>query len=296
MNPIWSKGYGALTHTPKRYWSEMGAEDRRSFEYVRDMVLAIDRRLPHGQVMFLNLKIASSPDNNDVSTLLRLLPKLADRQLVLISSDGDNAIPSSVEGHEELLDHPHLLTWYTQNYDGSLTHEKLKPIPIGFDLHTLCTDFSEMQTIRDRFYKEERTGVVLDNLSISNADRAQVAITAARTKQITRLTRLPQTALWQLYCRFQYGISPSGNGLDCHRTWEMLFFGMIPIVKTSSLDVLYKDLPVVILQRWDELLDIEQVLAAWSIPQRPATTGRPFWDARHWIDDGLYQPLSSDTG
>lgn len=296
MIPIWSKGYGALTHTPKRYWSDMGAEDPRSFEYVRDMVLAIDRQLPRGQTMFLNLKIASSPDNNDVSRLVRLLPRLADRKLVLISSDGDNAIPSSVEGHEKLLDHRHLLTWYTQNYDGSVIHEKLKPIPIGFDLHTGCNDFGAMQAVKDRFCKKERTGVVLDNLSGSNADRRQVAAIAAGTKQITRLTRLPQTALWQLYCQFEYGISPAGNGLDCHRTWEMLFFGMTPIVKTSSLDVLYEGLPVVILQRWEELRDIGQLLAAQPRPERAATTRRAFWDARHWIDHTLVKPLSGDSG
>ena len=41
----------------------------------------------------------------------------------------------------------------------------------------------------------------------------------------------------------------------------MLYFGMIPIVKTSSLDPLYKDLPVLILQEWDDLcnLDLEKV-------------------------------------
>ena len=45
-------------------------------------------------------------------------------------------------------------------------------------------------------------------------------------------------------------VSTHGNGLDCHRTWEMLFYGMIPIVKTSSLDVLYRNLSVVVVSEW----------------------------------------------
>ena len=28
-------------------------------------------------------------------------------------------------------------------------------------------------------------------------------------------------------------ISPMGNGLDCHRTWEALYLGVIPLVRGS---------------------------------------------------------------
>ncbi|KAJ3068156.1 hypothetical protein HDU98_008690, partial [Podochytrium sp. JEL0797] len=51
----------------------------------------------------------------------------------------------------------------------------------------------------------------------------------------------------------RFAISPHGNGLDCYRTYEALLLNVIPIVKTSSLDSLYEDLPVLVLQSWEDL-------------------------------------------
>jgi hypothetical protein len=48
-------------------------------------------------------------------------------------------------------------------------------------------------------------------------------------------------------------VSPHGNGLDCHRTWEALALGCIVIVKTSGLDPLHIGLPVLIVKEWSEI-------------------------------------------
>jgi hypothetical protein len=48
-------------------------------------------------------------------------------------------------------------------------------------------------------------------------------------------------------------LSPIGHGLDCHRTWEALILGSIPIVKSSPLDSLYDGLPVLIINDWREI-------------------------------------------
>jgi hypothetical protein len=75
---------------------------------------------------------------------------------------------------------------------------------------------------------------------------------------------MSQTELWGKYSTWAFGISPNGNGLDCHRTWEMLYFGMIPIVKQSSLtDSLLASsiLPVIVIQDWEEVckLDLQTI-------------------------------------
>jgi hypothetical protein len=53
--------------------------------------------------------------------------------------------------------------------------------------------------------------------------------------------------------KYAFVLSPQGNGLDCHRTWEALCLGCIPIVKTSGLDPLFADLPVWIVKDWSEV-------------------------------------------
>ena len=52
---------------------------------------------------------------------------------------------------------------------------------------------------------------------------------------------------------YKFILSPAGEGLDCHRTWEAIILGCIPIVKKSSIDEIFDNLPVLILNDWDEL-------------------------------------------
>ncbi|CAF3028340.1 unnamed protein product [Rotaria sp. Silwood2] len=48
-------------------------------------------------------------------------------------------------------------------------------------------------------------------------------------------------------------LSPRGNGIDCHRTWEALYLDAIPIVWHSTIDSLYSDLPIIIINNWNEI-------------------------------------------
>jgi hypothetical protein len=59
----------------------------------------------------------------------------------------------------------------------------------------------------------------------------------------------------QKYNKYKFVLSPRGNGLDCHRTWELFLAGAIVITCSSSLDQMYTDnqLPVVILDNWNQL-------------------------------------------
>jgi hypothetical protein len=54
-------------------------------------------------------------------------------------------------------------------------------------------------------------------------------------------------------------VSPPGEGLDCHRTWEALCLGCIPILISTPLDDMFEGLPVLIVKSWSdvtrELLD-----------------------------------------
>jgi hypothetical protein len=69
---------------------------------------------------------------------------------------------------------------------------------------------------------------------------------------------------WRLVSTFKYVVSPHGNGIDCHRTWEALALGCIPIVKTSVLDPLFKGLPVLIVKDWS---DISSILLDTFVPE-----------------------------
>ena len=67
--------------------------------------------------------------------------------------------------------------------------------------------------------------------------------------------------------RFLFGLSPPGNGDDCHRTYEFWFLGLIPIIKRTGFTEdkganMFQDLPVIELDHFNynqtELLKILQ--------------------------------------
>lgn len=53
--------------------------------------------------------------------------------------------------------------------------------------------------------------------------------------------------------KYKFIISPKGAGIDCHRTWESIILGCIPIVKSSSINEIYKNLPILVIENWSDL-------------------------------------------
>ena len=50
-----------------------------------------------------------------------------------------------------------------------------------------------------------------------------------------------------------FTVSPEGNGVDCHRTWEALYLRSIPIVQRSKEMEHFSDLPILFTQDYTEL-------------------------------------------
>ena len=48
-------------------------------------------------------------------------------------------------------------------------------------------------------------------------------------------------------------ICPAGNGVDCHRVWEVLHLNRVPIVKKSTIMNHFVDLPIIFVDDWDNL-------------------------------------------
>jgi hypothetical protein len=65
--------------------------------------------------------------------------------------------------------------------------------------------------------------------------------------------KLPFNQYLEEVAKSYFVISPNGNGVDCHKTWESLYLKSIPIV-TKSINVdFYKNYPIIIINDWSEL-------------------------------------------
>jgi hypothetical protein len=225
------------------------------------------------------IRNGSGESVNDLHLFANLLD-LLEIPIILITMDGDRSMPTSHDLNDinNILVSKMIIKWFTQNYDKSIVHPKLTYIPIGFNLHTplwlvnnsISEKIKYMVHKRNHLSRDKRISnkILMDaHNTNSHPERRQIYNLLKYNKNIIFLNRkISFVEITDLYNKFNFVLSPRGNGLDCHRTWELLLAGVIVITKTSSLDEMYieNNLPVVILKDWNELNDnIEKKLEEW---------------------------------
>jgi hypothetical protein len=69
--------------------------------------------------------------------------------------------------------------------------------------------------------------------------------------------KLESNLEYKQYCEnmsnYKFVISPPGNGIDCHRTWECLYMGSIPIVLKHKIYDDWADLPIIQVEDYSEI-------------------------------------------
>ena len=207
--------------------------------------------------------------------VLNVLPHIIN-DFVLVTGDSDMCIPMEALGPSEtktLMNHPHLLKWFAQNMHFH-SHEKLVQLPIGLDYHTISNDpthiwktdgdnsdpmFQEGTLIKLREQMKpfhERIPLIYVNFSTNNDKFKQRQCSLAEIPnnllEINQ-TFSKRTTIWENVTQFTFVLSPFGMGMDCHRTWEALCLGAIPILKAPMFKPLFEDLPVLIVNEWTEI-------------------------------------------
>jgi len=196
-------------------------------------------------------------------------------KFILVSGDSDTTIPVDVFCNNEeffsFINNPHLLHWYSQNC--IIDHPKMTRIPIGMDYHTLSVQSShwgkqdspieqENQLLYIKSYAKpfwERIIKCYSNFHFHfykfGQDRKDAIDKISSHLIFYEPNQIERLRTWQNQSQYAFVVSPHGNGLDCHRTWEALLLGCIVIVKKSGLDSLYSDLPVLIVNDWGDITE-----------------------------------------
>ena len=158
------------------------------------------------------------------------------------------------------------------------TLAKLKQIPIGMDYHTINMNpwhrwvtpkttpeettpveqerilVEQIRSVMKPFY--QRKIRIYSNVMLC-PDRFRDRVTALSTipsELIFQQTYfIPRTTTWKNMLDYAFVLSPFGNGMDCHRTWEALLCGCIPIVRSSVFNELFEGLPVLIVDKWEDV-------------------------------------------
>lgn len=129
-------------------------------------------------------------------------------------------------------------SYYIQPFD--ITENVLKTKGQADKIALLNFDFNTDPTgIRQKLWKD----ICTDNQS-------SFAVCYAKPSGLD-ISFLP--TLYKRNRQYPLWLSPRGNGIDCHRTWEALYLDAIPIVWHSTLDPLYTNLPIIIINDWKEM-------------------------------------------
>lgn len=193
---------------------------------------------------------------------------------ILVSGDCDETMPYDILNEEEFnsfINSNKIIHWYLQN--SVIYHPKITGIPIGIDYHTMSQNDHDWGTRASPLKQEKMLLSLLKknrpfydrNIKIySNChfaiktakygyDRKDAIDNIDKNLVYYEPKKINRFESWKKQSNFAFVLSPHGNGLDCHRTWEALVIGCIPIVKTSKIDNLYKNLPVLIVKDWSDV-------------------------------------------
>ncbi len=168
---------------------------------------------------------------------------------ILLTHNSDHGAPGPFKSY---LDDPKILAWFAQNVEDD-SHPKLHPIPIG--IANKCHEHGNMDVFSTYLHlsrNDDRPFLGYLNFHDATYPKERTYVRCLFSKHPWCVG--PKNKALSRYLkdlsRSKFVFSPRGNGLDCHRTWEALLLGAIPIVRASTLDSLYKDLPVLIVEEW----------------------------------------------
>ena len=192
---------------------------------------------------------------------------------LLFTDTADEAIVRS-NTVNSMLRSPTLYHWWACDNE-VLDDEKLDSVPLGVmdslelgrpgDPSSVVFHANHSTYLRTllQSYTQTKSKWLMMQMTETHAERRRVRAVFSSQSQPwgdgeVRLTpeqphKMRVDAYLRLLGQHRFVLSPRGNGLDAHRTWEALLVGSIPIVRSSALNPLYEALPVLIVRDWADV-------------------------------------------
>ena len=154
-------------------------------------------------------------------------------------------------------------------------HPKLKGSPMGFHSgHVVLRGPDLLDIAKDAKPWHQRLPLVQACFNSGYADRRDAKSFVLDTchthcrwcnNSASDNPHFNKLAYWKDVSRYQFAISPWGNGKECGRSYELLVLGTVPIMHRFpglAPGDAYEGFPVVIVDSWEEITP--QNLAIWS--------------------------------
>jgi len=148
--------------------------------------------------------------------------------------------------------------WFGINV--TFAHNDLIPIPVGLKTHKGVFIEPHIKTL----WLAENIACLKNNIKDETkvycnwTDTNLARRTIIKVLEANKIEYCWEAGLsFEDYCtsmsRFRFVISPPGNGLDSHRTWECLYMGCIPVVIKNKIYDNWDGLPILQVEDYSEL-------------------------------------------
>ena len=222
-----------------------------------------------------NFKEESLPivyvDNDRIRKFFTLIKDIK-TPFKLLSHNGDSTF---IE--EEVKNRPScVVKWYGQNINAP-NNENIVSLPIGLERgHWSTKRYGKKGYKHNKIYKYStidtsiKDKLLYINFNPNTNKSKRVPLLSHFKKEPWTYVRLGgiRGNLDQYFkeCKeSHFVLCPDGNGIDCHRNWEMLYLGVIPIIENSYFhNRVYKELPVLIVDNFKNINS--ELLKTYKIP------------------------------
>ncbi len=201
---------------------------------------------------------------------------------ILISHNSDQNIG------DELLKYldEKVIHFFAQNLTS--THPRCTPIPIGLQLRLYDKKNIGVRLIEK--YKNtanKKLNMFYSFSQETNPKRSYLlSIIKENPHSIGAAKKLNKEEYYEKVASYCFNISPEGNGMDCHRTWESMYLNTIPIVERNASTVYWESigLPILLVEDWSVL----SKLGKETLTERCETLSERF------SSPALYMPYWTD--
>jgi len=247
------------------------------------------QKLTHRSIVFFDLAQLSeglglAKNRAPLRRLAEVYEELAEAP-VLILHNGDKLPDDSV------------MAWAIESsyhvYSVNVTKDRagLTSIPVGIEnvYRNLNGRLEDFIAFRDSNKAEARTDLVFSSFNIENNREIRKPLSeelmASRFPFDSR--RISPAEHRRKTRRAKFILSPPGNGIDCHRTWEAVYLGAVPVVLADYISTdLIRDLPILAVSSFREFLGKSQADLLEEFDRvRKAGTEKAFMP--FWISDVL---------
>ncbi|MCI5052057.1 MAG: hypothetical protein MRY21_02840 [Simkaniaceae bacterium] len=189
------------------------------------------------------------PDTKRGQFIREHLSKIRAR-FILVSHLTVRSMPPS---NSKILKSPYLVAWFSKN--AKLDHPKMRQLPIGLAPWKIRPYHAKHFFQLKREKNSNRP--TLAYLNYSSATKKAIREPIEKAFQEMPWVKTSPRVQFGEYLHHMYQskfiLSPPGCGVDCYRHWESLYMGAVPIIQSTFLDPMYRDLPVLIVSDWNSI-------------------------------------------